>query len=847
MSWLDNHKVFLVVGLFAIIMIGAMISAISCSKGDVASEPFKDAALPVEERVEDLLSRMTLEEKIDQLGGVGFDTKENTRLGIPTLRMCDGPVGVRWEQATAFPAAIGLAASWDTDLVYRVAGAIARETKARGRNYLLGPCVNIHRHPLGGRNFESYGEDPYLAGRLAVSFVKGIQGEHVLASVKHFACNNQEWERHTLDVIIDERPLREIYLPAFKAAVQEGGAWTVMAAYNVLRGDHCSEQAHLLNDILKNEWGFKGFVVSDWGSVYSSAKAAHNGLDLEMPYGRFFGEKLLADVKNGDVPEAVIDDKIRRLMRARFATGLFDSKDATDPSVLDCDEHRMLALEAAEAGIVLMKNNGGLLPLDIEKGKLESIAVLGPNAAHARVGGGGSSKVTPFYNVSPLEAIRKRAGDDVAIHYGYGINIKDDVHPMDLKFKGEYFSGIDLKGEPVMVTEDPEVNFNWGYSAPHPSLHRENDRNLFSVRWTGTYIAPADGEYTFNAVHNDGFRVYINDEPVIDDWKQGPTRHEEGAVALQKGQSYDIKVEYFFDGGISEVTLGWYIPGFDPIAEAVALAKKSDVAIIFAGLSERFESESYDRPRMDLPNQAKLIRAVAQANPKTIVVLQTGGLVLMEDWDAAVPALLSAWYGGQECGTAIAAALFGDHNPSGKLPFSFIRGKEDTTAFEGYKDPSLKSYYKEGIFVGYRYLDREKKSPRYPFGHGLSYTSFQYDNLRVKDTGKSFSITLNVKNTGGVAGSEIVQLYVNDPECSVPRPLKELKGFRKISLKPGETGTVSLVLKHDDLAFYSEEKHGWVTEAGEYELWLGSSSSDIRLKGKVTSHIDANSPESRLL
>jgi beta-glucosidase len=833
-GWIDSHKNYLT-GLFAILLVGVMVSVVSCARGGGELEPYKNAELPVEERVEDLLSRMTLEEKIDQLGGVGFDTKENKRLGMPTLRMCDGPVGVRWEQATAFPAAIGLAASWDNDLVRRVAGAIAKETKAKGRNYLLGPCVNIHRHPLGGRNFESYGEDPYLAGRLAVSFVKGIQQQNVLASVKHFAVNNQEWERYNLDVMIDERPLREIYLPAFKAAVQEGGAWTVMAAYNVLRGDHCSEQAHLLNDILKGEWGFKGFVVSDWGSVYSSAKAAHNGLDLEMPYGKFFGEKLLADVKNGDVAETVIDEKIRRLMRARFEVGLFDETGEPDPSVLDCKEHRALALEAAQKSIVLMKNDGQLLPLDLANGKVKSIAVLGPNAAHARVGGGGSSKVTPFYKVSPLEAIRERVGDDVAIHYAYGINIKDDVHPMAAPFKGEYFSGLDLKGEPVMVKDNPEVNFNWGYSAPHPSLHRENDRNLFSVRWTGTLSPPEDGDYTFEAVHNDGFRVFIGDKPVIDDWNQGPTRRQEGTVALKKGQAYDIRVEYFFDGGISEVTLGWKVPGFDPIAEAVALAKQSDVAIVFAGLSERFESESYDRPRMDLPNQAKLIQAVAKANPNTVVVLQMGGLVLMEDWDGIVPAVMAAWYGGQECGNAIAHALFGDVNPGGKLPFSFIRSKEDTPAFEGYMDPGKKSYYKEGIFVGYRYLDREKKAPRYPFGHGLSYTSFGYDNLKIEGNGDNgFTITFNVKNTGDVTGTEVAQLYIHDPECSVPRPLKELKRFKKIALESGEKGTVTMELLREDLAYFSEDTNGWVTEAGEYEVWIGSSSTDIRLKGKLS-------------
>jgi len=829
---------------FVFILLLCICSALSVFAAEVRPR-YKDPSLPVEQRVEDLLARMTLTEKIDQLSGLGFDTKENQRLGIPVLKMTDGPVGVRWGTATAFPAAVGLAASWDPDLLERTARVIGLETRAKGRNYLLGPCVNIHRFPLGGRNFESYGEDPFLAARLATAFVKGIQSQGVLASVKHFACNNQEWERHKVDVGVSERALREIYLPAFKAAVQEGNVYTVMAAYNLLRGDHCSQSAYLLNDILKKEWGFDGFVVSDWRSVYSTVEAANAGLDLEMPYGEFFGAELSAAVKRGDVSAAVIDDKIRRLLRVRFRAGLFDRTDKEDPAVVGRREHKLLAAEAAEKSIVLLKNNEGVLPLN--PATIKTLAVIGPNALDARVGGGGSSKVTPLACVSPLQGLQNALGRDVKIKYALGIAQRGDIHPLRPMFmtplkpvhsgsnglQAEYFSNLELKGEPVLTRLDPTIDFNWGYDAPHPALHRVDDRNTFSVRWTGKLLPPKSGIYKLNVINNDGIRIYLEDKLILDQWRKGLTTFKTVSVTMEAGKSYRLRIEYFFDGGISMVKFGWQLPDHDYIAEAVETARVSDAVIIFAGLYERFESEGQDRPRLELPNQDQLIAAVAAVNPRTVVVLNSGTPVRTDKWLHLTGALVQAWYPGQEGGDAVARVLLGKVNPSAKLPFSYINDYSQSPAFKGYKEKSLKSNYDEGIYVGYRYLDHHGINPAFAFGHGLSYTVFEYRNIKAVSSGPEVQVRCDIKNSGGRTGREIVQLYVHPVQSSVSRPPQELKGFAEVSLAPGESRTVTIKLNDAAFAYYDEGAKSWKTEAGDYEIRVGASSRDIRLRTRI--------------
>jgi len=704
---------------------------------------YKNSKLSVEERVEDLLRRMTPEEKAAMLAGASWmETQPNQRLGIPAIKMADGPAGVRnWRgpsavtnapgatpvYSTSFPSGIALAATWDTEMVGRVARAIAQQTKAHGRDMILAPTVNINRIPLWGRNFEGYGEDPYLAAQMGVAFIKAVQAERVIPSIKHYAANNQEFERHRVDVKIDERALHEIYLPAFKAAV-EAGVWAVMSAYNKVNGQWCSENPHLLKEILKNRWGFKGFVISDWGSTYSTEGPINAGLDLEMPGGEpmktwlsgerakkagnsggwLTADKVLAAVSSGKVKQEAIDDSVRRMLRVMFEAGLFDT---TKQAVEDVEtaEHRALARAAAAEGIVLLKNAGNLLPLDAEK--IKSLAVIGPNAATARTGGGGSSLVRPKSPVSPLDGIKEAAGNRIDIGYALGVS---------------------MEGE--------------------------------------------------------------------DASKDTP----EARAALRK--------------------------------EAVALAAKSDAAVVVVGLASTLESESFDRKTMDLPaGQDELIQAVAAANKKTIVVVVAGSPVTMTRWIDSTPAVLMAWYGGQEGGHAIADVLFGAVNPSGKLPVTFPKRLTDNPAMANYPGKDFQVAYAEGIYVGYRGFDKKNIEPLFPFGYGLSYSKFDYSDLRINpakvEGDQPVEVSLQVINTGPRAGAEVVQLYLSDIKASLDRPVKELKGFRRVVLEPGQSQTVTFTLNREAMSFYSPQAKGWVAEPGEFQVLVGASSRDIRLKG----------------
>ena len=714
-----------------------------------ANAPYKDAGLAPDKRVADLLSRMTIEEKATMLSGAGWmESAAIERLGIPAIKMADGPLGVRsWAgssaitsgansplkvETTSFPAGVAMAATWDTELVEREGQAIGQEVKALGRDMILGPTVNINRVPLWGRNFEGYGEDPYLAGRLGVAYVKGVQSEGVIPSVKHFAANNEEFERHRIDAQIDERTLHEIYLPAFKATVQEGHAWSVMSAYNLLNGQHCAENKELLTDILKGEFGFKGFVISDWGSTYSTAATVNAGMDLEMPggppmvtwastgqpqaagngMGWLTADKVLAEVKAGHITEATLNDNVGRILRVTFDSGMFDHPH-TPGGEVDTPAQRAVARQGATEGIVLLKNAASLLPLD--SGKIHSIAVIGPNAAVARTGGGGSSLVRPKYAIAPLDGIRERAGKDVAVKYALGVG---------------------------MEREDASL-----------------------------------------------------------------TTPEATARLLK---------------------------------EAVDVAAAADVAVVVVGRYPKLEGESFDVKTMDLPTgQDDLIEAVEKANPHTIVVINTGDPVTMTKWIEQTPALLDMWYGGQEGGNALAAILFGDANPSGKLPVSFPKKFEDSPAHGNYPGVNLKVNYAEGIYVGYRYFDTKNVEPLFPFGFGLSYTNFEYSDLKLtpfmNDDERTRSwthftmVSLKVKNIGTRDGSEVVQLYVHAGHSKIDRPAHELKGFQRVVLKAGETKMVEFSVDRAALSYWSPEKKDWVAEPGRFEIQIGASSRDIKL------------------
>jgi beta-glucosidase len=794
-------------------------------------------------RVDELLSAMSLEEKTKLLhGATVLDLHDLPRLNIPSLKLADGPLGIRWEKATAFPCPLAMAATWDVELVQRVGVAFGKEWRNKGRQVWLGPCVNIVRVPHGGRNFETYGEDPYLNSRMAVAAIRGAQSQNVIACVKHFACNNQEFERHTINIEVDERALREIYLPAFKAAVQEGGAWAVMAAYNRLNGPYCAENRRLLVEILKQEWGFDGFVVSDWGAVHDTDAAANAGLDLEMdlanPVGAYWGEgKLLAACREGRVSEQAIDDKVRRLLRAMFFTGVM--KRSWDEPDREITEHRTLARQVAQAGIVLLKNERNLLPLD--PSRAQTIAVIGPASREARLGGGGSSVVTPHRAVGPLEGLEDVVGQDVTLLSVAGVTavgaLPQAVETAWLTppsgeghgLLGEYFDNEELEGEPVVRRIDPTIHFEWGWNSPGDGI--PSDR--FSVRWRGTLTVPKSGAFELGMATDDGFRLLIDGNLHINDWTEHSTRLLTRPVQLEAGRPYQLTVEFYEHSGAAVAALACFQKDV-ALGAAVTAARRADAALIFVGLSASIESEGFDRESINLDkDQVALIRQVATANPKTAVIVIAGSQVGMDEWVNDVPAIVQAWYPGQEGGDAIADVLFGKANPSGKLPMTFIKRWEDHPAFENYPG----GRYTEGLYVGYRHFDKHGIEPLFAFGHGRSYTSFEYANLEV-DTSRvghdgSVNVTLDVANTGNTAGAEVVQVYVRDAASTVDRPDRELKGFAKIRLDPEQRQRVTITLDRSAFAYYDVGRSAWHVEPGQFEILVGSSSRDIRARATI--------------
>lgn len=820
---------------------------------------YKNPTASIEARVNDLLLKMTLEEKIDYLGGYQeFYIRPVERLGIPAIKLSDGPLGVRnYGPATSYPAGIELASTWNTDLVNKVGHALGRDAHARGVQILLGPGINIYRSPLNGRNFEYYGEDPFLSGKMAAAYIRGVQSEKVVATVKHFAANNQEWNRHNVSSDVDERTLREIYLPAFEMAVKEGHVSALMTSYNPVNGVHASQNNHLINEILKGDWGFKGLVMSDWVSVYDGVGAANGGLDLEMPSGAYMNQKnLISAVKGGKVKESTIDDKVRRILTVIFQYGFYDNLQTDKNQPLYDPENNLISLQAAREGIVLLKNEQNVLPLD--KTKIKSIAVIGPNA-NILPAGGGSSYTTPFRYVTALSGITNLAGDNTKVFYSPGIednsdnftfrnavfysskNAKGTIEP-EQAFQSdanwglwaEYYDNKDLKGEPKVTCLEKQVNNLWTQS-PAKGISKD----IFSVRWTGLIKTPKTGDYEFLVRGDDGYRLYIDNKLVLDRWKDQPANSETVVVRLEANIAHAVKLEYYQNSGKAEIRFGWREPVQLEDNEAIRLAAKSDVAIVCIGFDRNSESESSDRTFTLPRGQEELINAVAKVNPNTIVVLNAGGNVSTFNWLGKVKGLIHTWYSGQEGGTALAEILFGVTNPSGKIPASFEKKWEDNPTFNNYYDTNknLHVEYKEGLMVGYRYYDTKNIEPLFPFGFGLSYTTFEYQNLKITPETISLkrddkvTVTFDVKNTGNREGAEISQVYLHEVKSKVERPYKELKGFDKIVLKAGETKTISIQLDRRALSYYNVNKKNWIADPGNFEVLVGSSSKDIRLKG----------------
>jgi len=827
------------------ILLAASFSTVALTQF-ASAEPmavYQDAKAPLEQRVEDLFGRLNQDEKLRMLGGTGFTTQPIPRLGVPAAAMADAGQGVRGGAkttlgpATAFPAGVLMASTWDTNMIWQIGQAIGEEARNKGSGVQieLGPAVNIHRNPLGGRDAEYLTEDPYLAARMAVNYIQGMQSAGVAACVKHFAANSQETDRFEVNEDIGERALREIYFPAFEAAVKDGKVWTVMSSYNQINGQHASANPHLLTEALKHDWQYDGMVMSDWGIHGDHAVNVQAGNDLEMPNAsRMTAKKVTAALADGSITQAAIDDSVRRILRTVIRVGLLDGPMTRNPAIVNSLEHSQLAYKAATEGIVLLKNDGDVLPLDRQT--IKSIAIIGESAQRLQVDALGSPGVVPLKTVEILDGIKAEAGDAITVHFASartdGEPITDSVvtSPSDASvhgFQAEYFDNPNLEGKPAVVRVDNEINI-LNDSSPAPGISGES----YSARWTGKLVAPMTGNYTFGFRGDDGFRVFVDGKLVINSWERSAARTVRGQVALEAGKTYDLRVEFFQDGGDCVAQLNWQIPGKSLFADALTAAKNSDVAIVCVS-TLRMEGEGRDRPSMDLPgNQVALIQAVSAVNKKTIVILNTGTPVTMTSWLGQVPALVEAWFPGQEGGSAVAAILFGKVNPSGKLPDTFAASRSDyPDAPNQVKKGQVK--YAEGIYIGYRHFDKADIQPIFPFGYGLSYTTFKYSELELSTSRLSNdgTVTANLKvtNTGKRAGEEVVQLYVHATKSQIDRPVRELKGFAKVALNPGETKTVSLQLTPRDLAYFDVAGHQWKANAGDYEVQIGASSRDIRL------------------
>jgi len=905
MSPSHSHSFVLVIAAFFVMSFCCMIS---CQGGNGIPD-YKNADLPVEKRIEDLLKRMTLEEKLAQiqclreitgimdmleeglkeeiiqqqylgnsstvtglirengLGGLrrksaaGKDAAEtanalqkfisdNTRLGIPLLLHGEAENGSEGPDATLFPQPIGLAATWDPAHMEKVSNVIATEIQSKGYHQVLSPVINIVRDVRWGRTGETYGEDTYLTSKMGIAFCKSFTNKGVVTTPKHFVANIGNGGLDSNPIYFSERLLREIYFPAYKACFDEGGARSVMIAFNALDGIPCIINKWLMTDILKDEWGFKGYTVCDYDGIediYSihhtaadlkdaAIQAINAGLDREMPDPVCYGKPLLEAVKEGSVLESTIDNSVRRILRVKFELGLFEDP-YVDPEYADkingCDEHVQLAYETTQKSIVLLKNENKILPLDKNIG---SIAVIG-QCADIHLRGGYSPKGVK--NVSILEGIQGKVSSKTKVYHEIGTDYYGiELPPVPSEYfvtpdgqqglLGEYFNNMKLEGEPAFTRVDKQLDFTWG-KAPGQGLGMDN----YSARWTGKLISPVSGMVNFSITSGDGIRFYFDGRLILESWFERNRTTDVIPLKLEKGREYDIKVEFYEHKWGSNCKLGWDVGGFKQnemkkIEKAANTARKSDVAVIVTRINE---GEFLDRSNLDLPGfQEDLIREVAATGTPTVVILLNGSAVTMNNWLYDVQAVVEAWYTGEKGGDAVADVIFGDYNPGGKLPITFPKTSDQLPLYYNHTTSGR----------GFDYFDMSRM-PLFPFGHGLSYTEFEYSNLKIyPKTIKPYetvTVSLDVQNTGDLKGDEVVQLYIHDVVGSVSRPYKALKGFERITLKPGEKKMVTFELTPKELSLLDVDLNE-VVEPGTFDIMIGSSSQDIRLK----SNFDVVSP-----
>ncbi len=810
----------------------------------------------IETKAREMLSKLSLEEKIKLIGGVdSMFTNAVPSINLPRFKMSDASVGVRtWGPTNAYAGGVALAATWDPQFARELGVSLGHDSRARGVNFLLGPGVNIARASVGGRNFEYLSEDPFLNATLVVPWIEGVQSTGVIATVKHYALNNQEFNRHNASADVDERTMRELYLPAFEAAVTKGNVDAVMNSYNLINNVHATQNPFLNLQVLKGEWGFQGVLMSDWDATYDGVEAANNGLDLEMPSPKFMNaETLIPAIKAGKVKESTIDDKVLRLLRTELRYG-FTDRPQFDPTVSTYSvAARAVALKGALESITLLKNEGGILPLNVAK--IKTIAVIGPDAFPAIPGGGGSSEAAPFQSTSILTGIANLVGPDVHVLYARGLPEMNDVFHRT-HWQGEIkvatYPSRDFTGTPVTGTRRNIADFKpnqWEPEAP----------NQRSLRYTAAYKATKAGKYLLLAAASgaDAFTIRIDGKERL---KQV---HAEGQVPryttieLAAGQAVTVEADYIPRAAGSRFGLGLVYEAEMIAEEVTQYAKLADVVVLSVGFDTHSEGEGHDRT-FTLPwGQDALVEAVLAANPHTIVTLTGGGAADMRRWLSQAPALLHLYYPGQEGGEALAKILFGLHNPEGKLPVSIERAWEDSPAAAWYygkpgtetklhveeygKKPvdltTEHTHYGDKLMVGYRYWTTAGKHPLYPFGFGLSYTTFNFANLKVAPKAKAGSqveVSFDLTNSGQVAGAEVAQLYVCDPSTKADRPERELKGFAKVNLAAGETKHISLQLDARAFSYWSEAKKGWTIDSGKFVVRVGDSSENTPLSADIT-------------
>ena len=838
---------------------------------------------PVTGRIDELLAELTLAEKVALMGGRDLWSVQSVeRLGIPSLKVTDGPNGARGTgllgtgiPSLCIPSGTALGATWNPELVEELGGVLAAETRARGCHVLLAPTVNLHRTPLGGRNFECMSEDPYLTGRIAVGYIRGVQAGGIATTVKHFVANDSEFERTTISSEVDERTLREVSMRPFQMAVQDGGTWGVMASYNRVNGTYAAENRWMLDTVLRGEWGFDGIVVSDWFGARSTGASAIAGLDLEMPGPpRWYGDRLVEAVEAGEVPESVVDGAVRRLLLLAERTRTFEEPHDREERQLDEPAHRSLARRASAEAMVLLKNDR-ILPLAVDR--LASLAVIGPNAATAMVMGGGSAALVAQHETSPLDALVARLGDRLEIRYEPGVVTDRSAQPLGGRtteradggrgFDVAYFDSTDWTGPVVgnaTVRDGRILHFD--------RVPGVADLQSFSFRATTTFTPVVDGDHALTLVQAGRARLLVDGQVVVDGIARPMPPGEEffamgsaeadAVVTMVAGRPVDVAVEWTSEGAVflSGVKVGVRTPSPDDLMDqAVAAAATADAVVLVVGTNLDWETEGRDRDSMDLPGgQPELIRRVCAANGRTVVVVNSGSVVT-SDWAEVAPAVLQAWFGGQEMADALVDVLVGDDEPSGRLPTTMPHRLEDTPAFLSYPGENGRVAYSEGLFTGYRWYEARRLPVAFPFGHGLGYTSFTWGepslgeipSIAELEAEATVTVTVPVTNDGDRAGSEVVQCYVGPTAPRLTRPVRELQGFAKVRLEPGGSADVVVVLDHRAFAYWDpgdpghserssrvpvaagqgsgpRDEPGWHVDPGTYKLHMGRSSADIR-------------------